>query len=81
MNRKTNLFALLAAAAMTVLAVAGLSTAASSAAPVNTAEPKISGTGHRHDHLQVPVAPLQRAGQRLFEHRWSRFLELSAEDS
>ena len=95
MNRKTNLFALLAAAAVTVLAIAGFSTAASSAAPVNTAEPKISGTaqegqtlsgelghldGHGHDHLHVPVAPLQRAGQRLFEYRGSRFLELSAED-
>src|SRR5437763_1918767 len=44
MTRRTNLLALLAASAVTVLAVAGLSNAASNAAPVNTAEPKISGT-------------------------------------
>jgi hypothetical protein len=44
MTRKTNLLALLGAAAVTVLAVAGFSTAASTAAPVNTAPPKITGT-------------------------------------
>ena len=44
MTRKGNLLALLGAAAVTVLAVAGLSTAASSAVPVNTAPPKITGT-------------------------------------
>ena len=93
MTRKTNLVVLLVAAAATVLAVAGFSTAASSSAPVNTAEPKISGTAQEgetlaassgpgrapDDHLQVPVAPLQRSGHRLFEHRRSRLLELSAE--
>jgi hypothetical protein len=44
MTRKLNLLALLGAAAVTVLVVAGLSDAASNAAPVNTGEPKISGT-------------------------------------
>ena len=44
MTRKQNVLALLVAGAVTVLAVAGLSDAANRAAPVNTAEPKISGT-------------------------------------
>jgi hypothetical protein len=44
MTRKFNLLALLGAAAVTVLFVAGLSDAASNAAPVNSGEPKISGT-------------------------------------
>ena len=33
----------------------------------------------QHDHLQVPVAPVQRAGQRLLEHRRSRLVELPVE--
>lgn len=44
MNRKHNLIALLFAGVVTVLAVAGFSSAASNAAPVNTTEPKVSGT-------------------------------------
>ena len=44
MTRKTNLLALLGAAAVTVLAVANFSNAASEAVPVNTAVPKITGT-------------------------------------
>lgn len=44
MTRKQNLLALLAAGAVTVLAVAGLSNAASSAAPSNQSPPTISGT-------------------------------------
>jgi hypothetical protein len=44
MTRKQNLLALLAAGAVTVLAVAGLSNAASSAAPANQSPPTISGT-------------------------------------
>jgi hypothetical protein len=43
MTRKQNLLALLVAGAVTVLAVAGLSTAASKAAPSNTSPPTISG--------------------------------------
>ncbi len=44
MTRKTNLLVLLGAAAVTVLVVASFSNAASKAAPVNTAPPKITGT-------------------------------------
>ena len=43
MTRKTNLLALLAAGAVTVLAVAGLSQAAGTAAPKNQSPPTISG--------------------------------------
>src|SRR4051794_41854075 len=44
MTRRHNLLALLAAGAVTVLAIAGFSNAASNAAPVNQTEPKIAGT-------------------------------------
>jgi len=44
MSRKSNFLALLAAGAVTVLVVAGLSTAASKAAPSNTSPPTIGGT-------------------------------------
>ena len=43
MTRKTNLLALLAAGAVTVLAIAGFSEAAGSAAPSNSSPPTISG--------------------------------------
>ena len=51
MTRKQNLFALLAAGAVTVLAVAGLSNAASSAAPGNQSPPTISGTAEEGQTL------------------------------
>lgn len=44
MSRKTNLLALLAAGAVTALAVAGLTQASTAAAPSNTTPPTISGT-------------------------------------
>jgi hypothetical protein len=44
MSRKANLLALLAAGAVTVLVVAGLSSAASGSAPTNQSPPKITGT-------------------------------------
>ena len=51
MTRKQNLMALLAAGAVTVLAVAGLSNAASSAAPGNQSPPTISGTAEEGQTL------------------------------
>ena len=72
MNRKTNLFALLAAAAMTVLAVAGLSTAASSAAPVNTAEPKISGTAQEGQTLSGSSGTWTGTGTITYKYQWRR---------
>lgn len=44
MSRKSNLLALLGAGVVTVLVVAGFSTAASGSAPTNQAPPKITGT-------------------------------------
>jgi len=51
MTRKLNLLALLGAAAVTVLVIAGLSDAASNAAPVNNGEPKITGTAQTGETL------------------------------
>ncbi len=72
MNRKTNLFALLAAAAVTVLAVAGFSTAASSAAPVNTAEPKISGTAQEGETLSGSSGTWTGTGTITYKYQWRR---------
>ena len=51
MNRTFNVLALLAAGAVTVLVVAGLSNAASSAAPSNQSPPSISGTAQEGQTL------------------------------
>lgn len=51
MNRKANLLALLAAAAVTVLVVAGLSEAAGSAGPTNNSPPTITGTAQEGQTL------------------------------
>lgn len=72
MNRKTNLFALLAAAAVTVLAIAGFSTAASSAAPVNTAEPKISGTAQEGQTLSGSSGTWTGTGTIAYKYQWRR---------
>ena len=72
MNRKTNLFALLAAAAVTVLAIAGFSTAASSAAPVNTGEPKISGTAQEGQTLSGSSGTWTGTGTITYTYRWRR---------
>jgi hypothetical protein len=72
MNRKMNLFALLAAAAVTVLAIAGFSTAASSAAPVNTAEPKISGTAQEGQTLSGSSGTWTGTGTITYKYQWRR---------
>jgi hypothetical protein len=72
MNRKTNLAALLAAAAVTVLAIAGFSTAASSAAPVNTAEPKISGTAQEGQTLSGSSGTWTGTGTITYKYQWRR---------
>jgi hypothetical protein len=51
MTKKQNLLALLVAGAVTVLVVAGLSSAAGTAAPVNQSPPKISGTAQEGNTL------------------------------
>ncbi|MGZ4335155.1 MAG: hypothetical protein ACXVRJ_12925 [Gaiellaceae bacterium] len=51
MKRRTNLLALFAAGVVTVLAIAGFSQAASSAAPTNQSPPTISGTAQEGQTL------------------------------
>ena len=79
---------------MTVLAIAGFSSAASSAAPVNTAEPKISGTAQEGQTLSGSSGTWTGSGTITYKYQWrrcnaqgngcsniggSRFLELPAE--
>jgi hypothetical protein len=72
MTRKLNLLALLAAGAITVLAVAGLSDAASKAAPVNTGEPKITGTAQVGETLTTSNGTWTSATTPTFTYQWRR---------
>ena len=73
MTRKTNLLALLGAAAVTVLAVAGFSNAASSSAPANTAVPKITGTAAEEDQtLAVSSGTWTSASSLTYDYQWRR---------
>ena len=71
MTRKSNLLVLLGAAAVTVLVVAGLSNAASKAAPVNTGEPKISGTAQVGQTLTTSNGTWTNAPTS-FDYQWRR---------
>jgi hypothetical protein len=72
MTRKQNLLALLAAGAVTVLVVAGLSDAANKAAPVNTGEPKISGTAAAGQTLTASNGTWTSSSTISFSHQWRR---------
>ena len=72
MTRKMNLIALLGAAAVTVLAIAGFSSAASSSAPVNTAEPKISGTAQEGQTLTGSTGTWTGSGTISYKYQWRR---------
>jgi hypothetical protein len=72
MTRKFNLLVLLAAGAVTVLAVAALSNAASNAAPVNTGEPKISGTAQVGETLTATAGTWTSASTVTFAYQWRR---------
>src|SRR5947209_3952888 len=72
MTRRQNLLALLAAAAVTVLAVARLSDAASNAAPVNTAEPKVSGTPQVGETLSASTGSWTSASTITYSYQWRR---------
>jgi hypothetical protein len=72
MNRKTNLFALLAAAAVTVLAVAGLSDAAGTAPPSNQSPPTISGTPVEGNTLTAVSGNWNGTGPVTYTYRWRR---------
>jgi hypothetical protein len=68
----TTILPLLAAGAVTVLAVAGLSNAASSAAPVNTVEPKISGTAQEGQTLSATSGTWTSATTLSYDYQWRR---------
>jgi hypothetical protein len=72
MTRKRNLLALLAAAAVTVLAVAGLSNAASNAAPVNQTEPAIAGTAQDGQTLTATTGTWTSVSTITYTHQWRR---------
>ena len=72
MTRKQNLLALLAAGAVTVLALAGLSTAASQAAPVNQQEPIISGTAKEGNTLTASTGTWQSSTPITYSYQWLR---------
>jgi hypothetical protein len=63
---------LLAAGAVTVLTVAGLSSAASSAAPVNTGEPKISGTAQDGQTLTATTGDWTSSSTVSYAYQWRR---------
>jgi hypothetical protein len=63
---------LLAAGAVTVLVVAGLSNAASSAAPVNTGEPKISGTPQEGQTLSASSGSWTSTTTLSYAYQWRR---------
>jgi hypothetical protein len=72
MTRRQNLAALLAAGAVTVLVVAGFSNAASSSAPVNTAEPKISGTAQVGSTLSATNGSWTSSSTITYSYQWRR---------
>ncbi|MGZ4416367.1 MAG: hypothetical protein ACXVRZ_18645, partial [Gaiellaceae bacterium] len=73
MTRKMNLLALLGAAAVTVLAIAGFSNAASSAAPVNTAVPKITGTSAQEGQTLTASSGTWTSSSTLtYKYQWRR---------
>jgi hypothetical protein len=72
MNRKTNLLALLGAAAVTVLIVAGLSNAASNAAPTLQSAPTISGTPVVGETLSVTSGSWSSSSTLHYSYQWRR---------
>ncbi|HEY6961513.1 MAG TPA: hypothetical protein VI408_06440 [Gaiellaceae bacterium] len=72
MNRKTNLLALLAAGAVTVLALAGLSTAAGTSAPSNQNPPTISGTPQEGSTLTASTGTWNGTSPFTYSYQWRR---------
>lgn len=72
MTRRTNLLALLAAGALTVLVVAGLSNAASSSAPSNSSPPTITGTPIEGSTLTAHSGTWSGAGPVTYTYHWRR---------
>jgi hypothetical protein len=72
MTRKKNLLALLAAGVVTVLAVAGLSSAASTAAPSNQSLPSISGTAQEGQTLSASSGSWGGTTPISYAYQWRR---------
>ncbi|HZQ80653.1 MAG TPA: hypothetical protein VFB25_01605 [Gaiellaceae bacterium] len=72
MTRRLNLLALLVAGAVTVLAVAGLSSAASNAAPTNQTAPTISGTAQEGDTLTASSGSWNGTTPITYAYQWRR---------
>jgi len=72
MSRRNNLLALLAAGAVTVLAVAGLSSAASKSAPTLQTEPKISGTAVEGNTLTATSGSWNGSTPITYHYQWKR---------
>ncbi len=72
-TRKANLLVLLGAAAVTVLAVASFSNAASSAAPSNTALPKITGkAAETGQTLSASTGTWTSSSSLTYKYQWRR---------
>jgi hypothetical protein len=72
MSKTKNLLALLAAGVVTVLAVAGLSSAASKAAPTNSAVPTISGTTQEGSTLTASSGSWGGTTPITYSYQWRR---------
>lgn len=72
MTRRTNLMVLLFAGVVTVLAVAGLSEAASSAAPTNQSPPTISGTAQTGNTLTASTGSWAGSNPITYSYQWRR---------
>jgi len=72
MKRTTSLLALLAAGAVTVLTVAGLSTAASDTAPTNQSPPTIAGTAEEGSTLTASSGSWNGTAPIKYSFQWRR---------
>jgi hypothetical protein len=72
MRKSTSILALLAAGLVTVLAVAGFSTAASTAAPTNQSPPTISGTPQQGATLTATTGQWNGTAPITYTYQWRR---------
>ena len=72
MSRKTNVLALVAAGAATVLAVAGLSQATTAAKPINNTPPTIAGTATEGQTLTATTGTWTGSGPVTYSWQWRR---------
>jgi len=72
MSRRSNLLALLAAGAVTILVVAGLSNAASTSAPSNQTVPAISGTAQEGTTLTASSGSWSGSTPITYHYQWRR---------